>query len=223
MAKLDTNAAWKEATALVAANRDVLFALAGVFFLLPSRALAIFGGEPQIASGMGQDEMVAAMTEFYSRAWWMILISAVLQVVGMLAILTLMRDRTRPTVSQAIGAGAAGTPSYLAAQILFVLALALVGGLLIGLAGMASAALGVVVMLIVLGAAVFAAMRLILVAPIVAVEGERNPITALRRSWTLTQGNFWRIVAFLLLVGLIAAIHRQLAGPRSGELAATFE
>ena len=271
MAKLDTNAAWKEATALVAANRDVLFALAGVFFLLPSLALAIFGGEPQVASGMGQDEMVAAMAEFYGRAWWLILISAVLQVVGMLAILTLMRDRTRPTVGEAIAGGFSGAVVYLVAQFVFFFAAVLVGSLAIGAAAVVSPVLAGVLVVVLFGALVFAFVRLVLLAPLVAVEGMRNPFAALRRSWALTRGNFWRIFGFLVLVGIlflvvlaivmlivgvilaiaasgetprviaavfssalgavavvyfvaiVAAIHRQLAGPASGELAATFE
>ena len=271
MAKLDTNAAWKEASGLVAANRDVLFALAGVFFLLPGLALAVILGEPEVEPGMNSDQIMAAMGEFYRSGWWLMLLGWLVQIVGMLAILTLMRNRERPTVGQAIGAGAAGTPSYVAAQLLFFLVIAFGGGLLIGLAGYVAPALGVVVALLVLVAAVFVGVRLILVAPIVAVEDQRNPLTALRRSWGLTQGNFWRIFAFLLLVGILfvivlsimmlivglilavatsgetqrviaavfssaltavavvyfcgilAAIHRQLAGPASAEVAATFE
>ncbi|MCA1661089.1 MAG: glycerophosphoryl diester phosphodiesterase membrane domain-containing protein [Novosphingobium sp.] len=203
MAKLDTNMAWKDASALVAANRDVLFALAGVFFLLPSLALAVFLGEPEVEPGMNRDQMMAALREFYLAGWWIILIASLIQIVGTLAILTLMRDRSRPTVGEAIAAGAAGTPSYVVAQLLFLLAVAFGGGLLIALAGAASAALAVVVTVLVIAAGVFGAVRLILVAPIVAVEGERNPITALRRSWGLTKGNFWRIFAFFVLVILL--------------------
>ena len=51
MAKLDTNAAWKEASAIVSANREVLLALAGVFFMLPSLALSVIAGEPEVVPG----------------------------------------------------------------------------------------------------------------------------------------------------------------------------
>ena len=261
MAKLDSNAAWKEASALVAANREVLFALAGVFFLIPSLAVAVFMGEPAMEPGMDREAMMAALGEFYGKSWWLILLSSLLQVVGMLAILTLMRDRTRPTVSDAIRSGLSGTLSYLGAQLLWVIGFSLVGGLLIGVAALVSPALAVVLALVLFLAAMFIGFRLILIAPLVAVEGERNPIAALRRSWALTRGNFWRILAFLLLLivlflvvlgivmlvvglilaiatsgetqkviaavfssaltavavvyfcGILAAIHRQLAGP----------
>ena len=98
MAKLDTNAAWKEASGLVAANRDVLFALAGVFFLLPSLALAVILGEPEVEPGMNPDQIMAAMGEFYRSGWWLMLFGWLIQIVGMLAVLTLMRKRERPTV-----------------------------------------------------------------------------------------------------------------------------
>ncbi|MFC4293771.1 glycerophosphoryl diester phosphodiesterase membrane domain-containing protein [Novosphingobium tardum] len=200
MARLDSNAAWKEATGLVGRSRELMFALAGVFFLLPSLALAVLVGEPELAPGADRDQMMAAMSEFYGRAWWMMLIAAVFQVVGMLAVLTLMRDRTRPTVADAIRSGAGGLLPYMIAQLLFGTLLGILATLLVGLAALASPALAVVVMLAVICFAVFAAIRLILVAPIVAVEGARNPVAAMRRSWALTQGSFWRIFGFFALV-----------------------
>lgn len=206
MVRLDSNAAWKEASALVAANRDVLFTLAGVFFLLPGLAQAVFVGEPDVAPGAGRDQIIAAMVAFYSRTGWLLLLSVVLQVIGMLAILTLMRDRSRPTVGEAIAAGLRGAPSYLGAQLLFGLAVGLVGGFLIGLGALLSPPLAVLIVLFVLAAALALAFRLVLVAPIVALEGVRNPVEALRRSWRLTRGNGWRIVAFLVLVLILFAI-----------------
>lgn len=206
MAKLDTNAAWKEASAIVSANREVLFALAGVFFMLPSLALAVIAGEPEIVAGMTREQMMAAMEEFYTGAWWIIVLSAVLQIVGLMAILTLMRDRSRPTVGQAIRAGVSGTPSYLAAQVLVVIGLSLIGGLLVGIAAMVSPVLAVVVVLLVMGVVIFAVFRMLLVAPVVAVEGVRNPLAAIARSWRLTQGNFWRIFAFILLILILFVV-----------------
>jgi hypothetical protein len=203
MAKLDSNAAWKEAASLVATNRDVFFALAGVFFLLPSLAFAIFVGEPQMTPGMEREQMMAALTAFYADAWWLIVIGTLLQVVGILAILTLMRDRSRPTVGQAIKGGFLGLLPYLAAQLSFVVAVGLIGGILIALAALAGPALAAIVTIVVFGFAIYASFRLILLAPIVAVEGLRNPVAAMRRSWALTRGNFWRIFGFLVLAAIL--------------------
>ena len=190
MVKLDTNAAWKEASAIVSANREVLFALAGVFFLVPSLALAVIAGEPEVLPGMRREQMVAAMEAFYAKSWWIVLISAVLQIVGLLAILTLMRDRSRPTVGEAIRGALPGALSYLAAQLAVVIGLSLVGGILIGVAAVISPVLAVVSALLFMAALVFVVFRLILVGPVIAVEGVRNPVVAMVRSWRLTQGNF---------------------------------
>ena len=206
MAKLDTNAAWKEASAIVSANREVLLALAGVFFMLPSLALAVIAGEPEMIAGTKPAQMMAVMSEFYATWWWIILLSAVFQIVGLMAILTLMRDRSRPTVGEAIRAGLPGALSYLATQLVVVVGLSLVGGLLIGVVAVISPALAVVVALLFTVAMIFAVFRLILVAPVIAVEGVRNPLAAMIRSWRLTQGNFWRIFGFLLLILILFAV-----------------
>ena len=262
MVKLDSNAAWREASALIAANRELFLALVGVFILLPSLASAVILGEPQIAPGMGGERMMAAVADFYGRAWWMIALSSAIQVIGVLAILTLMRDRRRPTVAEAIRAGGAGLLPYLAAHLLVAFGVAIFGVAVIGAAAAALPPLAAVLTLVIAGFIAFVMVRLILVGPVIAVEGTRNPIAALRRSWALTRGNFWRILGFLVLVvllflviaavimlviglvlalvssgetqrvlaavassaltavgvlyfiGIVAAIHRQLAGPR---------
>ena len=206
MVKLDTNAAWKEASAIVSANREVLFALAGVFFLVPSLALAVIAGEPEVLPGMRREQMVAAMEAFYAKSWWIVLISAVLQIVGLLAILTLMRDRSRPTVGEAIRGALPGALSYLAAQFAVVVGLSLIGGILIGMAALASPVLAVVTGLLFVAALIFVILRLILVGPVIAVDGVRNPVTAMVRSWRLTQGNFWRMFGFMLLIVILFVV-----------------
>ncbi|QGN55955.1 glycerophosphoryl diester phosphodiesterase membrane domain-containing protein [Novosphingobium sp. Gsoil 351] len=206
MVKLDTNAAWKEASAIVSANREVLLALGGVFFMLPSLAVAVIAGEPEVIPGMKGDQMMAAMSAFYAHSWWIILVSAACQIVGLMAILTLMRDRSRPTVGEAIRGGLPGMLSYLAVQVLIVVGLSLIGGLLIGVAAVISPVLAAVVVLVLTAAMLFLVFRLILVAPVIAVEGVRNPLTAMIRSWRLTQGNFWRIFSFLLLILILFAV-----------------
>jgi hypothetical protein len=66
------------------------------------------------------------------------------------------------------------------------------------------AALG---MIIVALAAIFIAVRLLLIGPVAAAE-EVGPMTILRRSWDLTAGNWWRLFGFLLVyaVGALALI-----------------
>jgi hypothetical protein len=203
MARLDSNAAWKEAASLVAGNRELFLVLAGVFFLFPGLASAVFVGEPPLASGMTPDQMMAAFGEFYADTWWIVVLSSVLQVVGMLAVLTLMRDRSRPTVAEAIRAGLAGLLPYLAAQLLLVAGVVVIGGTAVGATAAVMPGLAMVLTLMLVGFLAFAAIRLIVVGPVIAVEGVRNPIVAMRRSWGLTRGNFWRILGFLVLVAIL--------------------
>ena len=206
MAKLDTNAAWKEASAIVSANREVLLALAGVFFMLPSLALTVIAGQPEIRPGMNAEQMTAVMEEFYAKAWWIMLLSIAVQIVGFLAMLTLMRDRSRPTVGEAIRASLLGALSALVSWLLTIFGLSVGGGLLIGLSSVISPVLAVAGALLFLAASIYVSLRLILVAPVIAVEGVHNPLTAMIRSWRLTQGNFWRILGFLLLILILFAV-----------------
>jgi hypothetical protein len=190
---------------------------------------------------------------------------------GTLAVLCLFTDRSHPTVGQAIRRGVAGVLPYLAAQMLFALGIMLVGGLVLGLAGMSGVkplmALAFAALLV---GVVYAGARLMVLAPVIIVERVRTPLAALTRAWVLTRGNAGRIIGLLALfvvvmlvammavsgvvgslgvmllgqsvgrivvgvvasvlsttfavymVAMIAAIHRQLAGPSSSDLSATF-
>jgi hypothetical protein len=270
--KFDSNRAWKEASSAVAANREVLLALAGVFFLLPSLAFSLFFPQPQTAAGMSEQQIFELTRNYYSSAMPFMIPVALIQAAGTLALLTLFTDRSRPTVGEAIRLGLAGLLSYFAAQLLLGIGLGLAGGLLLALGAVTGSKLviGLVVVVIVVAAA-HVAIRTSLVAPIVAVERERNPITALKRSWRLTRGNAGRIFLFLLLVvlafvvvvsivmaivgivlalvagaelarvvaavvssalgavmtlylvAILAAVHRQLAGPSPQAVSAPFE
>lgn len=197
----DSNRAWKEATAAVAGNREVLLALAGVFFLVPGLAFSLFMPQPEPTAGMDEKALAAMVSTYYANAWPWLLASGVLQGIGTLSLLTLLTDRTRPTVGDAIRQGASGMVPLIAAQILLGIGLGIAGGLVIALAAatgvgaLVAAAIALVVMI-----AVMAAVRSSLVAPVIAVEGDRNPVRALVRSWRLTQGNGWRIGLFFVLV-----------------------
>lgn len=268
----DSNLAWKQASAAVSANRDVLLALSGVFFLLPSLAFSLFLPQPQPAAGMDEKAILALMSAYYASAAPFIIPMVLVQAIGTLSMLTLFTDRSRPTVSEAIRRGGGGILPYLAAQVLLGLAVGVGGGTVLGIAGLTGQPLFVgVAVTAVLLAAVYVAVRTSLVAPLVAVEHMRNPVAALRRSWLLTRGNSVRlglfyllvIIAFVVIVSIVmalagivlalvagaetariasavlsavfgavmtifivsilAAVHRQLAGPSANAIGRTFE
>lgn len=200
----DSNLAWKQASASISANREVLLALAGVFFVLPSLAFALFFQQPQPVAGQSQAKMMAMMQNYYLTALPFIIPMALVQAAGTLAMLTMLTDRSRPTVGQAIRQGFSGMVPYVLAQLLLGIALGLGGGLLLAVASLSGiGALIVVAVVAVLLAVAYAAIRTSLTGPIIAVERERNPVLALRRSWQLTSGNSARIGVFYLLVVVV--------------------
>ncbi len=201
--KLDTNAAWGEAVALVSANRQVLWAIAGVFFVLPSFAFSVLYPQPEILPGTGPEQILAQFEKAYEGAWPFVIISALLQMLGTLTVLTLFTDRTRPTVGEAIKIAAVGVPTFIGTQLILIVGVLLVS-LLIGLlvAGLGTPAVAAVLLIVALVAFIYAAVRLALLGPVIAVEGQRNPIAVLQRSWALTNGNVGRILLFFVLVGL---------------------
>lgn len=219
--KFDSNRAWKEASAAVSANREVLFALAGVFFMLPSLAFALLYPQPQAAPDMQPEQAMAMVQEFYIAALpWLIPIT-ILQGAGTLALMALFTDRTRPTVGEAIRLGFAALVPYILAQLLFGLAVGGIGALIVG----AAAATGVIPLAAALGFAVavfavYGMLRTALSAPVIVVEGERNPVRALARSWQITQGNALRIFFFFALLGLVALLVTGVASGLIGIVAA---
>jgi hypothetical protein len=269
--KFDSNLAWKQASAAIAANREVLLALAGVFFMLPSLALALLFPPPEPPAGGDSEALMAVMSDYYVAALPFLLPTLLFRAVGTLALLILLTDPARPTVGQAMRRSLRGILPYVLAWLIIVAAIAIAGGFLLalgaasGLIALAAISIAVVVLL-----AIYIGIRVSLFGPVIAVEGERNPVSSLKRSWALTHGNTARIglfyalvfVAFLFVimvislvagilfslfgspdasrmasavvssgleaimvlyfVGIIAAVHRQLAGPTPGEAGDTF-
>lgn len=270
--KFDSNLAWKQATSAIAANREVLLAMAGVFFLLPGLIFALFYPMPEPAAGVEGEQALALISNYYTSALPIMIPMTIVQAIGSLAMLTLFTDRTRPTVGDAIRQGVTGLLPYILAQLLLGFAVGVVGAIFLAVVSVTgSTALMAIGVVAVLGAALVALVRASLVAPVVAVEKERNPLHALRRSWELTKGNGLRIGLFYMLVAIafgvaitvamaligvllvlvagpetgrdiaavfssgmtaimmlyfismLAAIHRQLAGPSADAISSTFE
>jgi hypothetical protein len=230
--KFDSNQSWKDAAASVSANRDLLFALAGVFLALPTFALALFVPPPQPPAGADAQTAFALLGQYYTKAWPALLVVALLSLLGTLTMLTLFTDRSRPTVGEAIRQGAGAVLPVLLAQFAVALGAALAISLLLGAAiGSGSPGLKLLIgLLLVLGLG-YVAVRLSLVSPVVVVDGQRNPLAALRRSWALTGGNVLHLLAFFVLL-LVAALVLYLIAAKglglivalvvSGEMASTI-
>lgn len=202
--RFDSNRAWQEATKLVSANRDVLWALAGVFLVLPSFAVGLLAPPPEAPAGTDSDALMATLSAYYNSAWPWLLGMAVCQVIGTLAMLALFTDRTRPTVAEALKLALRGALPVIGAQLLAGMGFTAVAMIPITLAALTgSKVLATVVVAVCLVALIHVMVRISLVAPVVMVDGERNSVAALKRSWQLTRGNTGRLTLFyaLLLIG----------------------
>lgn len=201
--RFDSNLAWQQATIALRANREVLLALAGVFFMLPNLAFSLLFPQPVPPAGADQKAMMAFALNYYSRMLPYVLPVLVMQAAGTLGMLTLLTDRTRPTVGEAIRIGFGSVLPYLASQILLGFALGVIAlpiMLVFSLAG--AKGLGGIGLLVAGLVWIFGWVRTSLAAPVMAVEGLRNPLGALARSWRLTRGNALRIFVFVLLIGV---------------------
>lgn len=214
--KLDMGKAWTEATGMMGANRDTISAVAGLFFFLPSFAAALFVPElanPEPVTPQSDDPQVAMqaaidqMSAIYADNWLLFLAITIAGFVGSITMLALLSDRGNPTVREALSTGLKSIPTYLAAQLLSALAAGIVIGLPLGVvAAFASPAVVVLVGLVLAIVAIYVVVKFALIAPVIAIDGVRNPITAITRSWQLTKGNSLRIIVFILLLFVTIAI-----------------
>jgi len=218
--------AWTQATGLIGTNRDTVSAIAGLFFFLPSFAGAVFIPElanpPQPSGPSGADPEVAMralidqMGALYAANWPLLLLLTVVQFIGSMGLFALLTDRGNPTVGEALGTGLKSIPSYIAAQLLSAMAAGLAVGLPLALIAMAGPVAAALAILLALPVIIYLFIKFALIAPVIAIEGERNPVSAMLRSWRLTKGNSFRIFLFLFLlmftIGIIAALVSGILG-----------
>ncbi|MGN3975185.1 glycerophosphoryl diester phosphodiesterase membrane domain-containing protein [Tsuneonella sp. SYSU-LHT278] len=233
--KFDMGAAWNEAVRLLAANRQVLLIVAGVFFFLPYVGfMLVFSNEMTAleasqASNPDPRVMGEAMMGLYGQFWWLLLIMVVLQTIGVLGLLALLSDRSRPTVGEALGAGARLLLPYIGAQLLMSCIYGLLFLLPIAVGVGVSVATGVLLGLVAVVAFAYLFTKFLMVPPVIAIERVVNPLSALGRSWRLTKGNSIRLFLFVLLlfvavlvvggvIGMVAGLVLALAGPEVAQV-----
>lgn len=168
------NGAWDDAVRILRTNASLLIAVAGVFLFLPAVVAGYLAPAPQT-------QTVAAMVEHYRENAWTLFIAQLIALAGNLAILTLVLDERRPTVGSSIRAAFAMLPAYLLLSILSG-AMLMIGFFLL-----------IIPFFYLIG-------RLAATGPVLVVEGRRNPIEVIKRSFQVTKGNGWAVVGLILLV-----------------------
>jgi hypothetical protein len=120
---------------------------------------------------------------------------------------------TEPSARRSLSFGLRRVPRLLALYILYGLAFFLVFGGVAGLAAVAGPAV-LVLLLVLIPAAIYAANAWSLSTPALLFE-DTGPVTALKRSWSLVRGSWWRVLGIILVGVLLVSV---LAGVLQGIL-----
>lgn len=210
MSALSIGKAWDEAKAALQGNRKLIVPVALGLVLLPAVIVSMV--EPRVAPGEQPPP----------GAWMLIgLAMVIVMLVGELAIVLLVNG-FRGSVGEAIGKAARRTPIFILAALAFLVPVVLVFSILLGVAGAGTTASGQVdwanfgaagwlVLIACTLALLYFSIRLLPLLPVVASE-QIGPIAALKRSFGLTAGHFWRLFGFLVLLVIAFAIVAMTVG-----------
>jgi len=182
--KLNVAAACHEALEIWKRDRDVIAAVAGVFFFLPNLALALFMRVDSVAARAGaQDDqaLLAAMQSYLVDNAPLLAFQMIAELVGVAVLLALLLDPARPTVGEALRIVAGRLPVLVGATML--LNVAIVGGM----------ALFIVPGLYVIG-------RAALVLPVLVGEPDRRFGDAIGRALDLTRGKVAQLLSLWALI-----------------------
>jgi hypothetical protein len=204
MSSLSIGRAWDEAKAALQANRKLIVPIALGLILLPAVIVSMV--EPRVPPG-----------EQPPAGPWMLVALAmvIVMIVGQLAIV-LMINGWRGSVGEAIGKATRRSPIFILAALVFLVPIILIFSVLLGVAGVGTSSTGDVdlanfgttgwlLLCLFLLALIYFSIRLLPLLAVVAAEPV-GTISALKRSFALTSGHFWRLFAFLLMLMLGFAI-----------------
>lgn len=122
------------------------------------------------------------------------------------ALIAMGSPLARPSFSEAMGAGLRGVLPLLGVILLYIVAYIAAALVISLLRAMLGSILGVLVLLLVVPGFVYLGCRLIAVFPIIVVERVGNPVTALTRSWALTEGKVLTIFLCMLVFMLAMVV-----------------
>ncbi|MEA3003882.1 MAG: hypothetical protein QOH81_2670 [Sphingomonadales bacterium] len=221
--KLSITTAWNEASAFVKREAGPLFLIAFGLMALPGIILQVIaarvvGTGLQVTPGSAPDfgPLLAALPILL-----LLLIPVmVLSIWGHLTI-NVLALRRETVIGSAFGHAARRILPLLGAWLLLMVILAipvlLILGLGVSVLGASRVGLAALLFLILWLAAVFAAIRLMLMTPVAAAEPV-GPVDIIRRSWRLTSGHFWKLLGFLLLILIVFFVLVLVVGSVAGIL-----
>lgn len=224
MAKLSISKAWDDSRPIIARDGRLMFIIALATVVLPQTILYLVAPE---SSSTGALEVLAAgeagaeaEAEAMAATGGNVLLSLLLglvNLVGSIAIAYLALARGA-SVADGLKRGIKRLLPTIGMFVVLVGGAILIALLLAAVAGIGSVATGSttvdaeavspiagLVFVVVFGAMVWVAVRMMLVTPVIAAEDE-GPFGIIKRSWRLTKGHFWRLLGFLLLFGIGALV-----------------
>lgn len=215
--RLDGGAALREAMAIWRRDREVILAVAGMFFFVPNLALSLLlTASPGMAvdRGTGDDgALLQALQAQWTNAPWLAL-QALTELIGVAVLLALLLDPARPTVGEAIKTVFRRLPVLVGAT------------LLINAAKLGGLAMFLLPGLYVIG-------RVFVVIPVLVAEPQRRFGEAMTRALTMTKGQVLQLLSLsallffggqlvaLLLAGTAGAVARSGGNPVTMAMLAT--
>ena len=186
MAKFTQNEVWADTLRLTRAHWPALIAIAGAFNFLPTLRVNHFFPmeEPPVSADV--QVYVQFILDYYRENALPVVLQSFVVMTGSAAMLRLVFAR----------GGTVGS------ALLFAMALLPVYSILIVLMNLAVGA--GFILLIVPG--FYLLGRLLPASPAMVAEERRNPIDALKRGWSLSEGHGWLVVSLYLLVAISAGI-----------------
>lgn len=188
MAKFDMGAAWDDATTLVRAHLPLTGVLAGLFFFLPSMAVALLGPTPLAPPPNPTPDQMSALVfaDLRQQAPWLLGLM-IASTLGSVAVMRLWLARAGTSVGEALMFALTMIPTMI---IIF-----LVQSLLFGIA-----------LILFIIPAFYLIGRFAAVYPALVDRNLKSPIAPLVESWQLTRGNGWRVALFVILFLVVLVI-----------------
>jgi len=185
--KLNYMQCWNGAMSLLGANKEAVLAIAGVFIFLPTLLFAQFVVPPVFTGEEDGNAMLAIYSAYFSENSFSIMASNLVISFGSLAIYLALAPSRNSTVAEDLVAALKLFLIYLLAN-LAIAFIVLPGFLLFIIPGL------------------YLTARFILVPVVIVDQWERNPIEAIRKSWSLTSKNGFSILLFILIIAVVGMI-----------------
>lgn len=223
--------AFSDATRSVTERLGGQVAVWGVFFAIQIGAFIVFmmvmGGSIMAlagaGAGAGPDGGAGALAGLgggmilFLFLFYMVILA--IAMAAQAAQVTIASHLRAPSVGDAVNNGFRSALPLFGAMVLLLIGyfvIAFVLGMVVGLLGAATGSNAVSTLFVVLICVLlaFVGTKLSMVVPVVALDGERNPINAISRSWNMTNGKVLPVlgtylvyfVALIVLFGIIAAV-----------------